>query len=94
MTSTTIGAAGETRLPRKGGDRRVCPAVGFCGSPGLSDSGLQPVPWFHENTHLPVDGRGVADANAGAGRAAGETRGSSGRLMTSPTALKCVQTRE
>ena len=48
---------------------------GFCGSPGLSESGLQPVPWFRENALLKVDGRGGVAAEDGAGCAAGEERG-------------------
>jgi hypothetical protein len=81
MTSTTSGATAKTPFPREAGNRRVCPALGSCGSLGLSDCGLQPVPWFHENALLLVDGRGVAYAEDGAGCAAGEQEGGTAGLV-------------
>jgi hypothetical protein len=76
-TSTTVGAAAKTRLPREAGNRRVCPAVRICASLRLSVSGLPSVPSFHEDAPLLVDGRGVAEAEGGAGCAAGDEQGAS-----------------
>jgi hypothetical protein len=44
------------------------------GSHGLSNNGLQPRPWFHENALLEVDGRGVVAAEDGAGSLLANTR--------------------
>ena len=63
----TLEPIPESRFPRKGGTRRVRPAIGFFGSPGMSHSSPQPVPWFHENALLRVDGRGVGGAEDRAG---------------------------
>jgi hypothetical protein len=72
--SDHVTKAVQSPDPREAGARRVCPAIGFCASPGLSNNGLQPVPWFHENALLEVDGRGVAATEDGAGCAAGDKR--------------------
>lgn len=71
------GHARDARFPREAGNTCVCPAVGFCGSRGLSDSCMRLVPWFHEIALLEVDGRSVADTEDGAGCAAGEYGGAS-----------------
>jgi len=61
--------------PREAGPRRVCPAIGFCGSPGLSNNDLQPVARFHKHALIASDGLGDAAVKDGAGCGAGESQG-------------------
>jgi hypothetical protein len=65
---------GRPRLAGAGGPAGSDLLPEFCGSTGLSGNSLWPVPRFHENALLKVDGRDDDVADDGAGCAAGDER--------------------